>query len=218
MDLREDMMSTDRPNLNAAYALKTPGDSQRLYRQWADTYDTSFARDQDYVYPMVVAEVFAEYAPRTSAKVLDVGAGTGLVGAALSALGDWQVDGVDISPEMLSRARAKGHYRALFTGDLTNRLDRPDGSYDALLSAGTFTHGHLGPEVLDELLRIARKDALFVLGVNKDHFSASGFPDKLAALASQVADTKLVDRKIYGPNAAADHRDDLASIVVFRKT
>ena len=210
-------MTAKDPDLDAAYALKTPADSQRLYRTWADTYDTDFAQGQDYVYPRIVAEVFAEFSLRQGAEVLDVGAGTGLVGVALDTLGNWTLDGVDISPEMLSQARAKGHYRSLFTGDLTGRLDRADGSYDALLSAGTFTHGHLGPEVLDELLRVARNGALFVLGVNKDHFAASGFAEKLAALETHLTDLALIDRRIYGPRAPLEHREDLASIVVFRK-
>lgn len=36
------------PDLDAAYALETPDDSRRLYADWAQTYDTSFAKDADY--------------------------------------------------------------------------------------------------------------------------------------------------------------------------
>lgn len=94
---------------------------------------------------------------RGAGPVLDLGAGTGLVAERLAARGIGPVDGVDISPEMLARARAKGCYRALHEGDATSGLDLPAAGCAGLVSAGTFTLGHLGPEVLPGLLRHVRR-------------------------------------------------------------
>ena len=37
------------PDLERAYALRTPADSVALYADWADSYDRSFAQDSGYV-------------------------------------------------------------------------------------------------------------------------------------------------------------------------
>ncbi len=205
------------PDLNAAYALKTPEDSVRLYRDWAKTYDQDFAADMDYVYPTVVAQVFADFSTGKAAPVLDVGAGTGLVGAALGRLGTWAIDGLDISAEMLEVAAAKGSYRSLYQGDLTGKLDLPGDTYGGVISAGTFTHGHVGPDALDELLRLATRGALFTLGINAQVYAAQGFAAKFDTLHSQITGFELVERGIYGDKANADHAADKALIAVFRK-
>ena len=85
--------------------------------------------------------------------VLDIGCGTGLVGEVLAAR---PVDGVDISPEMLAKARAQGCYRGRSLRILKT-LAIDDDAYRGLVNAGTFTHGHVGAEALDELVRIAAR-------------------------------------------------------------
>ena len=54
-------MSKTSPNLDAAYGLKTPQDNQRLYAQWAEDYDNSFANEMDYKLPQEVARHFANF-------------------------------------------------------------------------------------------------------------------------------------------------------------
>jgi len=210
-------MDDDKPDLGAAYALKTPEDSRHLYRGWAETYDADFAASMDYTYPATLAGVFAKHARPTDAPVLDVGAGTGLVGAGLAALGDWPVDGLDISPEMLGVAMGKGYYRAVHVADLSQPLHLPDAIYGGVVSAGTFTHGHVGPDAFDALLRVSRPGALFVIGINAAVYRAQGFDVKFAALAAGISEFRVIERRIYGDNAQATHEDDTAQIAIFRK-
>jgi len=210
-------MTGDNMDLDRAYALETPEDSKALYRDWADTYDSSFAEHMDYIYPAAVAAVFAARAGRDVGPVLDVGAGTGLVGEALARLGRWDVDGLDISEQMLAVAMGKGHYRAVIPADLTRSLDIASGTYGAVISAGTFTHGHVGPEALDELLRIAKPTALFVLGINEEVYQANGFEQKFAALAPVITGFEILKKRIYGEDAPEEHRNDQTCIAVFRK-
>ncbi len=211
-------MTKKDPHLKDAYALKTPEDSVRLYRDWADTYDTGFAQDMDYVTPAVIAEVFVQFAGSGDQPILDVGAGTGLIGESFAATGEWQMDGLDISSEMLEVAMRKGHYRAVHCGDLTKTLPLAAGSYGSVVSAGTFTHGHVGPEAFDEMLRVAAEGALFVIGINAAHFMAAGFEDKLKRLRDRISPPETFDRRMYGAKAAGKNKDDMARIVVFRKT
>ena len=162
------------PDLEKAYALETPQDNLTLYADWAETYDQAFAGDMDYQMPRLVALVLAELFD-SPGPVLDVGAGTGLVAEHLVGRGTFDVDALDLSPEMLAVARSKGLYRQTIEADLTRSLPINDAQYGAVISSGTFTHGHVGPEALDELLRVARKGALFVLSVNATHFEAREF-------------------------------------------
>lgn len=211
----------EKPDLEGAYALDTPEDSIRLYRGWAGTYDEDFAARRDYLYPAAVAAHFASLATPEDTPVLDVGCGTGLVGAALAGLGGWAVDGLDISPEMLEVARLKGAYRDLFTGDLTARLDLPDAAYGGLVSSGTFTHGHVGPSALAELMRIVRPGALCVIGVNEAHFEAHGFSAAFQALTTtgSIGEVATPRARIYGESGEEKdaHSDDFALLATFRR-
>jgi predicted TPR repeat methyltransferase len=89
---------------------------------------------------------------------------------------------MDISPEMLGIARARGLYRRLYEIDLTGPLDKVSGQYGAVLSAGTFTHGHLGPGPLRCLLEIAHPGGLFIIGINRAHYEKEGFREALDAM------------------------------------
>ena len=204
-----------KPDLDGAYALKTAEDSTRLYRDWAETYDENFAQASGYLLPEAVAECFARSGG--VGPVLDVGAGTGLVGVALHGLGVGPVDGTDISPEMLAEAALKDCYENLFEGDLTGVLDVEDNAYQGIVSAGTFTHGHVGPEAIDGLLRIAAPGALFALSINAEHFEARGFAAKFDALAAAIQGLTLHKVTIYGDARDDDHSDDVAFIATFRK-
>jgi ubiquinone/menaquinone biosynthesis C-methylase UbiE len=151
-------MTRKKIDLDDAYALKTPEDSAALYRDFAATYDEGFVADTGYVYPREVARVFLEQAGPNDRPVLNIGAGTGLLA---ERLGGIETDGIDISSEMLEALAAKGLYRNRIVADLTKPLEIAGDSYGGLVSSGTFTHGHVGPEALDELLLVAKSGALF---------------------------------------------------------
>lgn len=207
-------MSPAPDRLHSAYALSGPEDSRRLYAEWAATYDADFAQATGYRLPEAVAAAYA--ASGGAGPVLDLGAGTGLVGERLAARGIGPVDGVDISPEMLGQARGKRVYRRLIAGDVTAGLTLPANSYAGIVSAGTFTLGHLGPDVLPELLRIARPGALFALSVNAAHHAAAGFAPALAALEGRIGDLVQEEVPIYGGEGV--HSADRAFILRFRRT
>ena len=203
-----------RIDLEDAYALKTPDDARALYRDWAESYDDDFAQSMDYQVPRRVAGLFAEHAAERDSPILDIGAGTGLIGAHLAELGLSDVHALDISPEMLTVALRRGCYAQSIEADLTARLPLPDDEFGGLVSAGTFTIAHVGPEAFDELLRVARPDALFVLAINAAVFDSAGFGAKLARLP--ITGLTLHDTTIFGPDADPAHRGDLAKIAVFR--
>lgn len=209
------------PSLDAAYAVENPDDNRKLYANWADTYESDFIAESRYVYHRHVAEIFAGGFADLGSPVLDVGCGTGVVGQQLRALGVEVIDGIDISPEMLSKARAKTDgkgrvYRDLIEADLTGSIDIDSDRYAGIISAGTFTHGHLGPEALLEILRVARPGARCTIGINASHFEQRGFRDWLDRRADEAAigPYEIIDAIIY-IDADEDNLDQVARVAVF---
>ena len=209
-------MAAKKPDLAAAYALQTPQDSVDLYRKWATTYDEDFAKANDYRNPQLIAELFATGSDN-DVPVLDVGAGTGLVGEALSTHGVTPIDALDISVEMLEVAMSKGCYRSAIQADLTGHINVDSGIYGGVISVGTFTHGHVGPEAIDELLRVACCGALFALGINAKVFESAGFAAKFAALEDSIRDFRLVETRGYGAKADAELKKTRSTVALFRK-
>ena len=203
----------DNTDLDGALALRTPADNRRYYAGWAARYDADFAERMAYRLPSLVADAFV--AAGGQGPVLDVGAGTGLLGVALAARGIAPVDGIDISAEMLTIARTKGCYRRLDEADLTQPLPPLPAPYEGVVSSGSFTHGHLGPEVLTPLIAIAAAGAVFAFSVNAGVWDARGFAAALDALAPRIENLTITRQPIYH-GAAGDHTTDTAQIVSFR--
>ncbi len=199
---------SDPPSLDAAYALGSSAEATRLYRDWADSYDDSFATRTGYRAAGLVAAAFAAAGGR--GPVLDVGAGTGLLGLALADLGIGPVDGLDLSPEMLDRARAKGCYRGLYQADLTAALPVLPVPYAGLVSSGTFTIGHLGADALPGLLALAAPGARVALSV-----SPKIWPDGFDDVLKGMHDLRRVEEVIYlRPDPG--HEADRTFITSFR--
>lgn len=203
------------PSLENAYSLETPDDNIRLYRDWAETYDEGFAAAEGYTYADDVAALFAARAKDAHRPILDIGAGTGLVGAALAKSGLTDLEALDISAEMLAEAGKKAIYDDLHCVDLTDCGDFGQGQYGGVISAGTFTHGHLGPEALMTVVDLGKPGALFALGINSEHFESRGFAATLADMSARITTPELVKRPIYGQGEGSAHSADTALIALF---
>ncbi len=168
--------------LARAYALKDAGEARALYREWATSYDATMLEGLGYLTPARTADLLAAYAEGRDCRVLDVGSGTGLAGAALAAHGFTNIDALDFSPQMLAVAQARGVYAKLIEADLTQPLALPSDSYDAMICTGTFTHAHVGAQCLDELFRVLAPGGMFACTVHKDVWHSAGFSVKIASL------------------------------------
>ena len=132
---------------------------------------------------------------------------------------DVAIDGVDISPEMLAVAGAKGRYRALIEADLTKPLPLAPGAYRGMVSAGTFTEGHVGPEALVALTACLSSGGLAVLSVKTELYP--GFARVLERLqeAGEISAPWSAEEPIYADPAQAPegHGKDTALILRYRK-
>lgn len=199
-------------SLDDAYSLTSSDDARRLYARWAATYESDFVATAGYLHPRVIAELFDELVPEVGTAV-DAGAGTGLVGAHLCALRPaLALDGIDLSSEMLAVAADKAVYRNLYERDLTRPVLDTEAPYDALVSIGLFTHGHLGPQALPHLLALVRSGGYVVIGANEGHFVELGFEQALRSLGV----TDLDMRRVHVYDEGSDHRDSLNVVSAFR--
>ena len=216
-------MSDDALGLDEAYSVKTPEDNKRLYAKWAATYDSSFVDAKQYRYPKAISEVFDQVVTESVVRVLDIGTGTGLTGMYLSRLRTNVVlDGMDISAQMLAQAQLKlrtdgsAVYRALYERDLTRPVPNENAPYEALISSGTFTHGHLGPECLRNLLPLLAHNGWLVVGVNNEHFESRGFAGELDSLVALGAITQPEIARIDVYEPGSEHYGDQARVIVTR--
>lgn len=141
------------------------------YDRWAATYEETVEDAMDIA---LLDRLAVDWAAIGSAA--DLGCGTGRSGAWLTARGVGEIDGVDLSPEMLAAARARGVYRSLREAEVGDTgLDA--GAYDLVVACLVDEHlADLRP-LYAEAARLARPGALFVLVGFHPHFLvASGMP------------------------------------------
>jgi SAM-dependent methyltransferase len=178
------MSAEHEGQLGAVYGAKGAEEVAALYDRWAGSYEAEMAQ-AGYRHPTICAALIARHLPRGAMPLLDAGAGTGLLGEWLGILGYPHVEALDISEGMLAVARAKGVYAATHRLALGGTLPFADGAFAGIVSAGVFTTGHVGPEGLDELVRICRPGGAIVLTV-KTTLWHGGFAAHIDAMDEAV--------------------------------
>jgi predicted TPR repeat methyltransferase len=140
-------------------------------------------RESTYFGHALVAEGLRKHVDHTNLDILDIGCGTGLVGALIRSLAG-RLDGVDISPAMLEKAKAKGMYDGLFKADLAPFMTQHADSYDAVLGAATLIHFGDLRAVFQAAALCLRDKGLFVFTLFSNEADGTDFAvassDKLA--------------------------------------
>ena len=120
-----------RPRSDAGYV-------RHLFDQFSADYDARMLSQLSYRAPQILRELADLVMPgRGALAVLDLGCGTGLSGAAFkdrAAL----LDGVDLSPAMVEKARARGIYDGLSVADIESGFGAS--LYDLVLAADTLVY------------------------------------------------------------------------------
>ena len=187
-------MTTDKKAqqfLKEAYATDDESSQLEFYKKWAQDYDEQMEQGLLYLSPRQISLALAKYLKDKNGPVIDIGCGTGLTAKALAEQGFSIIDGLDYSAEMVEIARQKQIYRDLFVADLNQPLEFADQSYAGIICSGTFTHGHVGPEPLDELVRLLQPGGFLACTVHKDLWQEKGFEDKFNSLESTQSLTEL---------------------------
>ena len=131
-------------------AQQAPGASpagyvKALFDQYAGNFDHHLVNVLRYRTPTLLVEALRRHLPLGELDVLDAGCGTGLCGPLLRPLA-CLLEGVDLSPHMLDKARDTGLYDGLYCGDMVGYLRVRPASADAIVAADVFVYvGDLKP-------------------------------------------------------------------------
>ena len=174
------------------YSSRDNRELEERYDQWARDYDSDLITEFEYHSPRRAAEVLAAHVPR-NARILDAGAGTGLVGEILSSMGYQRLVAMDLSQGMLEEARKKGVYESFHQMVMGETLDYETGSFDAVITVGVLTVGHAPASSLDELVRVTRPNGHIVFSLRPDVYEDNGFRERQDELESQ-GKWQLVER------------------------
>lgn len=157
----------DKQFLNDVYELKSVADTKALYDDWSKTYDDEVGA-KGYVTPTRIAAALTALLPDKQAPILDFGCGTGMSGAALKEAGFANIDGCDLSPEMLSQAAGKNAYRKLWQSDPDVGFPVKTGDYATITAVGVISIGAAPPESMDMLIDALAPGGLLAFSFN-DH-------------------------------------------------
>jgi SAM-dependent methyltransferase len=151
------------------------------YAEWAPTYGQAVQDAMD----IALLDQLSE--PRWSEvrRAVDLGCGTGRTGAWLRGKGIASIDGVDVTPEMLALARARGLYARLLRADVTT-TGLQDAAYDLVIACLVDDHLEELAPLYREAARLARRGAWFVLVAYHPHFiMATGIPTHFTSGAGE---------------------------------
>jgi len=179
-------------DLDRLYGARDLAELRSEYDRIATAYDTELIDGMGYRAPGEVATVARRLLP-ADARILDVGAGTGLLGVALVEAGFARLDGLDLSPGMLAEARRKAVYGDLREATLGEELDYESEGYDGVLASGVLTTGHAPATCLDELVRITRPGGHVIFTLRSDGAGPPGFEEKMTDLVD-ASRWELVER------------------------
>ena len=176
-------------------ALRLSGDVEEVrsyYDDWAQHYDSTVS-EEAYTGPQQMRWVVQDLvsrgllSPERTLNIMDAGCGTGLVGRCLQGDGYRHIDGFDLSEEMIVLASSYDSYQTLKGGIGIAEADQHfvTKAYDLVISCGVFTSGHVGPEALADLARLAKRGGRIIVNTRISYAEGYAFEKVVASLGTQ---------------------------------
>ncbi|XP_046373736.2 methyltransferase-like protein 27 [Haliotis rufescens] len=150
-------------------------ESVEYYSKWAENgkYDQDICPKR-YQGPIIAASVLTEHFcdKIPDMKILDVAAGTGLVGKELQARGFKHLDALEPATGMLEQARKKKIYTNLYCEFLDGkRLPIEDDTYNCCVTSGGMGEGQIPCHGLHELIRITKPGGLICIVMREEYLT-----------------------------------------------
>lgn len=130
----------ERTNAMRTQQRSDAGYVRHLFDQFSTDYDERMRGQLAYAAPEILRALadmiglqFAQH------RILDLGCGTGLAGAAFKDIAA-RLDGIDLSPAMIEKARARQIYDDVQVADLETALTQTPAGYDILIAADTLVY------------------------------------------------------------------------------
>jgi SAM-dependent methyltransferase len=146
-------------------------------------------------------ELEAEDADPASLRVLDLGAGNGMVGEELADLGVRSIVGIDLLPEASAAAHRDrpGIYRDYFVLDLTElpdarRRDLQRHRFNALVTVAALGFGDIPPLAFAEAFNLVSDGGWIAFNIKEDFLSDSD-PSGFSKLIGRLLETGIVEKR-----------------------
>jgi predicted TPR repeat methyltransferase len=138
---------------------------ETLFDEYAGRFDRELVEDLSYTLPPAMARATADLlAGSRVARAVDLGCGTGLVGAEIRSFCD-RLEGVDLSRGMLAQARRKAIYDRLERAELVWFLAADPGGIGLLTAADVLNYCGELPPVLSAAFAALAPGGLFALSL-----------------------------------------------------
>ncbi|CAG2185760.1 unnamed protein product [Mytilus edulis] len=171
----------------------------KIYDEWGQNgYDQSVSA-QAYIGPEVTAKTIAslyDKSERDTIQLLDIGAGTGLVGEQLRKYGFSKIDALEPASGMLASARQKNLYRNYYNHYLKkDTLIDANGFYDCVCTCGCLAPGHIPVDSLHDFLRFAKKGGNIVMTMKKQ-YDVPGYSESMRSLIKDFENSGKWEKKL----------------------
>lgn len=138
-----------------------------LYDGFAELYDQHVVAGLKYKLPREVARIITERYPDRALNVLDLGCGTGLLGACLGRIQGALV-GVELSPRMIDQAARHNVYDRFHNVDLHDALEAtPPSLYDVIAALDVFIYAGDMTAAIPQAYSILRSGGHFIFSCER---------------------------------------------------
>ena len=140
---------------------------QYVYRRFAPYFDSNLCEELGYKGPEhLQAMVDSVLGARDRIAVLDLGCGSGLAGVRFKPKAATLI-GVDLSPEMIELARARGIYDRLEVAEITAWLGQAPQQFDLIIGCDCFIYFGDLDQVVAPAAKVLRPGGVFAFTVEK---------------------------------------------------
>jgi ubiquinone/menaquinone biosynthesis C-methylase UbiE len=156
------------------------------YKKWSNSYDQDM-KEWGYAYPVQLKKILNKNLKlKKGIKILDAGCGTGYVAEALIELKFKNIVGIDFSRAMLEIAKQKKIYSRLICQSLNETIKLRSNQFELVVCTGVLTSGHVGPNSIQELIRVVKPQGYFVCSIAESIFKKNGFKKEIENLTEIV--------------------------------
>ncbi|KAK3087751.1 hypothetical protein FSP39_010123 [Pinctada imbricata] len=159
-----------------------------FYDDWVTTYEKDCVPGRYNAHLLAAEAVNSTYPEnRDQIILLDVAAGTGMLGEELLKSGFKHLHALDASEGMLNKAKEKDIYEKIYCDFLTeNPLPIEQDTYDCSACSGGFGAGHIPSGALKELVRLTKPGGMIIFSMREEFLNSEEYRDKLEPMMQQL--------------------------------
>jgi predicted TPR repeat methyltransferase len=139
---------------------------KNLFDDFAERFDDSLVKKLDYKLPFLMKELILKLDPTRNKfkKVIDLGCGTGLSGKGLRDISE-NLTGIDLSENMVAKARELEVYDHLIVGDIVDTLNSSTEKYDLFIALDVLIYIGDVKSIFNTVRDCCHKNSFFIFSV-----------------------------------------------------